>query len=195
MGRPKKVSDSEVLSIAFEVIAREGFESFTFEQVAKATRLSPAALVKRFKTKKRLALLARNQKWDENMARMNAREIARLKGLEGIFEFLRLIAKSVDSKRLGEHARWLGAEADDPKSKKKVASYFAETRNIFCRLIQEAISEGELKATIEPEDFAMTLEALVQGAIFQFGFLNDQNIKRHLLNRFQSILQPLMTDR
>lgn len=109
MGRPKKISDSDVLLIAFDVISREGFESFTFEQVGKATGLSPAALVKRFKTKKRLAFLARNQKWDENLSKMNARKIAQLNGLDGIFEFLRLIAKNVDSKRLGEHTRWLGS--------------------------------------------------------------------------------------
>lgn len=191
MGRPKKISDSQILSMAFEVISLEGFESFTLEQAGKATGLSPAALVKRFKTKKRLAFLARNQKWDENIAKMNASEIAQLKGLNGIFEFLRLIAKSVDSKRLGEHARWLGTEADDSKAKKKVAAYFAETRNIFSRLIQEAVSNQEIKIIGTPENLAITLEALVQGSIFQFAFLNEQNIGRHLANRFQSVLGPL----
>ncbi|WII70853.1 TetR family transcriptional regulator [Bdellovibrio sp. 22V] len=190
MARPKKVSDSEILLIAFEVISNEGFESFTFEQVSRATGLSPAALVKRFKTKKRLAFLARNQKWDENMAKMNTTKISELNGLNGIFEFLRLIAKSVDSKRLGEHLRWLGTEAEDPKAKKKVASYFAETRGIFRRLIEEAIANREIKKVSDPEDLAMTLEALVQGSIFQFGFLNERNIERHLVSRFRSALQP-----
>lgn len=62
MGRPKKISDSEILLIAFEVISREGFESFTFEQVSKATKLSPAALVKRFKTKKTSGLFGTESK-------------------------------------------------------------------------------------------------------------------------------------
>ena len=120
MARPKKISDSDILLMAFEVISVEGFESFTFEQVAKATGLSPAALVKRFKTKKHMAYLARNQKWDENLVKMNSKKIDQLNGLDGIFEFLHLIAKSVDSKRLGEHVRWLGTEAGEPKTKKKV---------------------------------------------------------------------------
>lgn len=192
MGRPKKISDSEVLLVAFEVISREGFESFTFEQVGKVTGLSPAALVKRFKTKNRLAVLARNQKWEENLSKMNARVIDQLNGFEGIFEFLALIAKSVDSKRLGEHARWLGTEAGDPKAKKKVGAYFAETRKIFVRLIQEAVSNQEMKITGSAEDLAMTLEALVQGSIFQFAFLEEKNIGRHLSNRFRSALQPML---
>lgn len=194
MGRPKKVSDSDILLIAFEIISSEGFESFTFEQISKATGLSPAALVKRFKTKTHLAYLARNQKWDENMAKMNATKVSELNGLKGIFEFIRLIAKSVDSKRLGEHLRWLGTEADDPKVRKKVASYFAETRSIFRRLIEQAVANREMKVNLATEDLAMTLEALVQGSIFQFGFLNEKNIERHLSNRFRSVLQPFILD-
>lgn len=192
MGRPKKISDSDILLVAFDVISREGFESFTFEQVGKATSLSPSALVKRFKTKKHLAFLARNQKWEENLAKMSTRKIAQLNGLSGIFEFLYLIAKSVDSKRLGEHARWLGTEAGDVKTKKKVAAYFAETRKIFFGLIQEAVSNHELKIVGTPEDLAMSLEALVQGSIFQFTFLDEQSIARHLENRFRTVLQPMM---
>lgn len=195
MGRPKKVSDSDILLIAFEIISSEGFESFTFEQISKATGLSPAALVKRFKTKKHLAYLARNRKWDENMEKMNTAKVSELNGLQGIFGFLRLISKSVDSKRLGEHLRWLGTEAEDPKVRKKVASYFAETRRIFYRLTQEAIANRELKAGLDAEDLAMTLEALVQGSIFQFGFLNEKNIERHLTNRISSVLQPYLITR
>lgn len=193
MARPKILSDSVVLSTAFEIISREGFESFTFAQVGKATGLSPAALVKRFKTKRHLAFLARNQKWDENLSKMNSIRIDQLNGLGGIFAFLRLIARSVDSKRLGEHLRWLGTEADDLKAKKKVAAYFAETRSILFRLIQEAITNRELKTMIDPEDFAMTLEALVQGAIFQFAFLTGRSIERHLSKRILSVLQPFMS--
>ncbi|WP_374080461.1 TetR family transcriptional regulator C-terminal domain-containing protein [Bdellovibrio bacteriovorus] len=127
------------------------------------------------------------------MAKMNAAKVSEFNGLQGIFEFIRLIAKSVDSKRLGEHLRWLGTEADDPKVRKKVASYFAETRSIFRRLVEEAVANHEMKV-MDPEDLAMTLEALLQGSIFQFGFLNEKNIERHLLNRFRSVLQPFTTN-
>lgn len=193
MGRPKKISDSEILLIAFEVISREGFESFTFEQVSKATKLSPAALVKRFKTKKRLAFLARNQKWDANMLQMHSLAQKDLTGLSGIYEFVRIISRSVDSKRLGEHLRMLGTEAEDFKVRKKVAAYFAETRGIFRRLLEEAIANKELKAGINTLDMSMTLEALVQGAIFQFGFLNEKNIERHLKERVESLMKLLVT--
>jgi len=192
MSRTKKISDSEVLDKAFNVIAREGFQSFTFEQVGKAVGLSPAALVKRFKTKNQLALLARNQKWEINIGQADSEKLKELYGLKGIFDFLTIIASSVNSKRLGEHAIWLGTEACHHRSKKKVAGYFETTRGVFQKLLTEAIISGELSKTIESRTFAKTLEALVQGAIFQFAFLEERSIDVHLKEHFLVVLRPFL---
>ena len=192
MARPKTISDSDLLDRAFEVISREGFESFTFQQVGRAVGLSAPALVKRFKSKRRLALLARNQKWERNLSRMNADEVDALSGLDGISGFLLLIARSVDSKRLGEHASWLGAEASDPRSKRKVALYFEQARSILKRLLHESVKKGELAKEIDPESFAVTLEALIQGSIFQFAFLEKRNIKEHLESHVRAVLKPFL---
>jgi len=192
MSRTKKKSDSEVLTKAFDVIALEGFSSFTFEQVGKTVGLSPAALVKRFKSKDQLALLARNLKWEQNLGLVDAETINRLSGLAGIFDFLSIISRSVNSNRLGEHAIWLGKEACHPRSKRKVAAYFELTRGIFFRLITQAIHNGELKYIENAKELAKTAEALVQGAIFQFAFLSERNIETHLKDHFKVILKPYL---
>jgi AcrR family transcriptional regulator len=190
MTRTKKLSDAAVLSCAFDVIAKEGFHSFTFAQVSKVVGLSSATLIKRFKNKNRLALLARNQKWEENIGQIDPAQIQGLRGLRGIFDFLKVIALSVNSKRLGEHAIWLGTEACSPSSKRKVGEYFAVTRSIFARLLKEAIADGDLQDSLDPKSFASTLEALVQGAIFQFAFLNESNIDLHLREHIRILLRP-----
>ncbi|NJM10397.1 MAG: TetR/AcrR family transcriptional regulator [Bdellovibrionaceae bacterium] len=174
------MSDSEVLIAAFDVIAREGFSSFTFEQVGKVVGLSPAALVKRFKNKNQLALLARNLKWEQNLGQTNPEKFDELSGLDGIFDFLSIISRSVNSNRLGEHAMWLGKEACHPRSKRKVAAYFETTRSIFLRLVMQAIENGQLKNIENAKELARTMEALVQGAVFQFAFLNERDIEIHL---------------
>ncbi|MBX9768251.1 MAG: TetR family transcriptional regulator [Bdellovibrionales bacterium] len=186
------MSDSEVLLKAFDVIACEGFSSFTFEQVGRVVGLSPAALVKRFKNKSQLALLARNLKWEQNLDRIDSERFEKMSGLKGIFDFLSIIAQSVNSNRLGEHAMWLGKEACHPKSKRRVADYFETTRGIFVRLLTEAIEKGELIRMDNPKEFARTLEALVQGAIFQFAFLNERSIETHLRDHFRLILNPYL---
>ncbi len=184
------MSDSEVLIKAFDVIAREGFSSFTFEQVGKVVGLSPAALVKRFKSKNQLASLARNLKWEHNLGQINSDSFNEMSGYKGIFEFLRIISRSVNSERLGEHAIWLGKEACYPRSKKKVANYFEVTRGIFFRLVTESIKHGQLKPIDNVPEFAKTMEALVQGAIFQFAFLSERDIESHLKSHFRVLLKP-----
>lgn len=195
MSRTKKISDSDILDRAFEVISKEGFHSFTFEQVSRAVKLSPAALVKRFKTKKQLALLARNQRWDRNLGHVDPEKINKLNGLEGIYSFLSIIAASVNSNRLGEHAVWLGTEAGSLKSKKKVAAYFENTRLIFKRLLEEAINNKELINTIDTKSFAKVLEALVQGSIFQFAFLEERDIESHIKSHFKLILSTYLREK
>jgi AcrR family transcriptional regulator len=192
MSRTKKMSDSEVLIKAFDVIAREGFSSFTFEQVGKVVGLSPAALVKRFKSKNQFALLARNLKWEHNLGHVKSEVFEALSGYPGIFDFLSIISRSVNSARLGEHAIWLGKEACHPRSKKKVAAYFEETRKIFFRLLTEAIKFGQLKPIENVQEFAKTMEALVQGAIFQFAFLSERDIESHLKSHFRLLLRPYL---
>lgn len=193
--RTKKLSDSEVLGLAFEVISREGFESFTLEQVGKATSLSPASLIKRFKSKKNLALLARNRRWDENLAvnaeRSNYSEI----GVEGLFKMVELIAKSVDSNRLGEHARWLGTESLLPKSKKKVSSYFAKTREVLRQHIDEAQKKNEITNRVSSQELALNLEAFIQGVIFQHIFLPDRlGVKKVLETRVSFFLETYLNN-
>ena len=187
--RTKKMSDSQVLELAFDVISRKGFDSFTLKDVAKVTKLSPAALIKRFKNKKNLALLARNTRWDNNLSStLNNKEQTEI-GLDGILELVRLIASSVDSERLGEHARWLGTESLSPKSRRKVADYFEVTRNTLKRHIQEAQEQKQISKDIDSGKLSMNLEAFIQGVIFQYIFLKKKrHISIHLEERVRFFL-------
>jgi AcrR family transcriptional regulator len=189
MTRPKKLSDSELLFQAFDVIAREGFDSFTLQQVGRYTELSPAALIKRFKTKQRLAEQARDCKWDANLGQFAGAPMHH-RGLNAVQELVTLIARSVASKRLGEHAVLLGQQACDPVAKRKVAAYFATTRAILRRALEEAVEDGELVALVEPEAMSWTVEALIQGAIFQFAFLSTHDVEQHLQTHVERLLRP-----
>jgi AcrR family transcriptional regulator len=187
MTRPKKLRDSELLFQAFDVIAREGFESFTLQQVGRRTDLSPAALIKRFNSKAQLAIQARDCKWDANLGQFDD-AVSHRRGIPAIRELIELIARSVTSKRLGEHAIFLGQQAGDPVARRKLAAYFASTRAILRRALEEAVHDGDLVESVEPESMAWTMEALIQGAIFQFAFLNAHDIEEHLQTHIDRLL-------
>lgn len=191
--RTKKHSDSSILDKAFDVISREGFESFTLKQVSEATGLSPAALIKRFESKKNLAILARNRRWDSNLSIEHKDRSYTDTGINGLFKLIEIITKSVDSSRLGEHARWLGTEALTPKSKKKVSIYFQTTRDILKKHIEEAQDKKEIGRKICSTQLSVNLEAFIQGVIFQYIFLYKQpHISQHLPHRVRYFLKPYL---
>ncbi len=43
---------------------------------------------------------------------------------------------------------------------------------------------------VSTKELANTLEALVQGAIFQFAFLNERDIEVHLKAHIRALLRP-----
>ena len=73
-----------------------------------------------------------------------------------------------------------------------MALYFEQARSILKRLLHESVKKGELAKEIDPESFAVTLEALIQGSIFQFAFLEKRNIKEHLESHVRAVLKPFL---
>src|SRR5690349_12240764 len=65
MPRKKTLSDEEVLATAHRLIHEAGPEALTFDRLAKASGLSPATLVQRFKTKAGLKRATLMQAWDQ----------------------------------------------------------------------------------------------------------------------------------
>lgn len=65
MPRSKTLSDREVLRTAHRLMHEAGPEGLTFDALSRASGLSPATLVQRFKTKAGLKRTALMQAWDE----------------------------------------------------------------------------------------------------------------------------------
>jgi len=190
MSRPKKLSDSDLLHVAYDVSSREGFDSFTLKQVARSANMTPAAVIKRFKSKDNLVYLARRHRWESNLGQFDSGADENFRGLQGLTHFVSLIAKCVDSKRLAEHAVAFGADAKDVGTRRNVAGYFEATRATIGRLLDEAIAKDELVFTGDTVQLAFTLEALIQGSIFQFAFLREIGIERHLQSHVEILLSP-----
>lgn len=56
MARPRSISDQTILQEAYELLMEAGPSGFTFERLGAQVGLVPAALVRRFKSKKQLIL-------------------------------------------------------------------------------------------------------------------------------------------
>lgn len=193
MSRPKIISDDDILAFAFPIISREGFESFTLEQISEVTGLAPATLIRRFKTKKDLALLARNWKWNNllsNIGKNNSQKT----GIEAIYELIEEIAKSVDNINMSEHMKMLAEDAKNTKLKILAFNYFQWTRDLLQNFIIQAIEKNELYKEINPIDLSFHLEAIIQGTIFQSAFLDVNDIKKQLIKGIKYALKPYIIE-
>lgn len=177
-----------MLDAAYTIAAREGFHSFTLKQVARSADISPAAMIKRFRTKSRLVSLARQHRWESDINALRLNTAPELRGIRGIRHFVSLVATSVASKRLSEHLLAFGIEHASSASRRKVGGYFADVRSMLTKLLQEAVDDRELGA-IDPANIAFVLEALIQGSIFQYAFLERHDLKNHLLGHVNAFLE------
>lgn len=189
MARNKKISDDEILDLAFPVICRVGFDSFTLEQVSQVTGLSPATLLQRFGSKRELAFRVRDRKWDRNLSQFEAAETGP-QGLAGIDQLLAEIGRSVDSQRLNEHLRLLADDMGDSRLRVGAAHFFSWTRGLIQRFLTEAVAAGELCPDTPVAELSCTLEALIQGSIFQFGFLDEPDIGPWIRRHIDFLLGP-----
>lgn len=189
MGRPKLITDDDILAQAFPVISKEGFESFTLEQVSEVTGLAPATLIRRFKTKKQLAFLSRNWKWNQILNYTDS-NLSLNEGLDGIFHLVKEIAKSLEHTRMSEHLKLLAEDIEHPLLKETASTYFQWTRDILKKFILQSVEKKELNNKINAEELSFHIEALIQGTIFQFSFLKDKCIETQLITQINYALKP-----
>lgn len=193
MGRPKLFTDEEVLAKAFSIISKEGFDSFTLEQVSEVTGIAPATLIRRFKTKRNLAIKSRDWQWNYNLSLIEKNQLNKSgEGLKGLESLIHQISQSVDSDNLGEHLRLLSDDLANPELRTTATNFFKWTRKIIKDLLDQAIIKGELK-DLNSLEMSFHLEALIQGIIFQFAFYPEKSIEYKLLKHINLALIPYKT--
>ncbi|MCX7978113.1 MAG: TetR/AcrR family transcriptional regulator [Bdellovibrionaceae bacterium] len=173
MPRNKTISDFDLLHKATSVILEKGPESFTLRQISEATGLCPAALLKRFRSKERLARKALEQRYlahlqeEKNPSPPNP-------GLSSLKDHVEELCRHYDAESIAQHLRLLAEDLTQEDLRQTASSLFAKNREKLCRLIEASQKNGELKSDVRAESLAELLEAIIQGASVQWAFLPER---------------------
>lgn len=165
MGRPKTISDADVLEAAARVVGRLGPASFTLRDVGDEVGLSPATLVQRFGTKRGLLIgiaaygAQKVDDWFERSARQDGRPLdtlvqALVAGAEGL-------AKSGEG---AHHLAFLQLDLSDPDLRGHTRSFFQSVRVNIHTLLDDAVAAGALEP-VDTEALAQAVEALYHGTL------------------------------
>lgn len=186
MPRTKTLSDKNVLATAHRLIHEAGPEALTFDSLARASGLSPATLVQRFKTKAGLKRATLLQAWDQLDDRTVALAASVPKTPAGAVEMLVALSGSyggIDA--YAEGLMVLREDFRDPALRARGAAWKGA--------LSAALDQCFADIPGAPRDIGLLLATHWQGSLLWWGFDPKEEIGVYVgkaLNRFVGSLLP-----
>lgn len=192
MTRTKKLNDSDALRIALQVIVTKGPSSFTLMDISKKTKLAPATLIQRFKTKDNLLFKALERDHaDFSIAIQKNLPKWEAQGVEGIIAFLSSLSEGIDGESLGEHVQLLAKDLSVPKLHRMAQERMELVRKTLRKLLEAAEKSGNIKNGLSIDDCVYNIEALWHGSSIQWGFLKQRSMRVWVNDRLSSFMELL----
>jgi len=190
MPRPRTVEDSAVLDAAGEVAMRVGPGQLTLGLVGAEIGLSPATLLQRFGSKRRL-LLAMAERWaDRADAPLVAARPEHDSPLESLLAGLTALAAGVNSpERLATSLGYLQLDMTDPDFRRLALAGQRRVRGRIEELVREAVEAGEL-AGCEPAELAAALHNAFNGSLVTWGLCREGALEDWVRRQLGLLLEP-----
>lgn len=193
MPRPRTASDEQILQAATRAMARLGPSDLTLADVAREAGLSPAALVKRFGSKRGLLLA---------VSRAGA------SGMDACFEMVRekhasplaaLVAAATDfaaavktPDEMGNHLAFLQIDVCDPDFREPMRQMSRDMLRGYERLLDEAVAADELRKC-DTRALARVLNATVGGSMIAWAVFRTGTAKNWVKKDVETLLAPYRT--
>lgn len=166
--RPRLASDTEILMAVFRVVARLGPERLTLADVAEECGLSPAALMKRFGSKRGLLLAAAADAAAGHaliFAGLRARHASPLAALLGLGKALTILGRT--PQEVAHSLAFFRYELDDDAFRDLARKGAQTLRRGLLALVHDAVRIGELRCPA-PAALARALHAVLFGSLGEY---------------------------
>ena len=190
VGRPRTVSDAEILAAAERAIARHGPARLTLAHVGAEVGLAPATLLQRFGSKRGLlvALAARGPQGVG--AAFDAARSAHRSPLAALHGALATMVAGIDSPTtLANHLAFLQLDLTDPELRPHVVRHSREMRAQIGRLLDEAIATGALTGA-DSEPLVQAVYTTYSGAMLTWAIDGRGKLVDWLRREVDAILAP-----
>ncbi len=192
VGRPRTRSDEEILEAAAMVIGRVGPARLTLAAVAEAVGLSPAALVNRFRSKRRLMLALADVAAgapDRTIAdvRKELPEASSIAVLRRVL--LRLGTAMGGADELANHCAFLQVDISDREFRERAVASMGALRRGVAELLDDAAARGEIVAR-DIEELADAIVSTWNGALITWAIFRDGPLDAWLAARLNAVIAP-----
>jgi AcrR family transcriptional regulator len=193
-GRPRGVDDAVILRAAVEVIGRVGPAKLTLAAVADEVGLVPGTLVQRFGSKRGLLLaLAERAVRDAETLRERARE-GQESALAALRAFVRQSWSAMSTpEQYANHLAFLCMDLTDPEFHAHALAVHEANGRVIAMLLDEAVTEGALRAGTDAAALAGTVQAATSGAGLCWALDRRGTLAGRLDRELDNALAPHLT--
>ena len=194
--RPRKATDEQVFAAAGRLMNRLGPSELTLAAVAEEAGVTPAALVQRFGSWRRLQLAFAKRVADATpdlFAELRARHPDPLAAIRAYAA--RYAGMGESPAAVARNLEYLLKDLTDPGLKRRVRRQARRTREGLRRLVSDAVKARALKPTTNVEALARTIEAVLGGSLLVWAFYSEGPAARWLARDLEEILRPHLAGR
>lgn len=195
MGRPRTVSDAQILAAATRVIARDGPIRFTLADVGAEVGFTASGILQRFGTKRALllAVSASGRAFVERSF-----EEARAASASPTEALVRALAAHTGHmstpRELANGLAFLQLDITERDFRQQALRFFDAFHEGVVRLLDEAVSKKELR-TDDTAALARAVEVAFHGALIRWGVRQDGAVADAVAADVEAVLAPFRTRR
>lgn len=189
-GRPRTVSDQQILAAAARVLGRIGPARLTLADVAGDVGLVPATLLQRFGSKRGLLLALAAQGAEGVSAVFAAARSTAASPLTALIIALTELTREIDTpEALANHLAFLQVDLGDPDFRQLALRQAAAMRQEIRLLLDEAVRAGEL-VRLQSARVARAVQTTYNGSLITWAVARDGPLADWLRDDLDLILQP-----
>lgn len=193
MGRPRTVTDDAILAATMRAMARRGPVELTLADVAEEVGLSPAALIKRFGSKRGLLLAVSTSAVAGMKGAFAALRRAHASPLAALLEATTQLARHTASpEELANHLAFLQIDVTDPDFRKPMLEMSRATLAGYEQLLDDAIARRELRPC-DTRALARVLNAVVGGSLIAWAVFRKGRAADWVRADVETVLAPHRT--
>jgi AcrR family transcriptional regulator len=189
--RPRKASDEDLYAATFAVMSRSGPRDLSLAAIAREAGVTPAVLVQRFGSKRRLLLTLAEQHAGataQMFAGLRAAAASPLGAIRGYADCMAGLGATPEA--AVRSLAWLHQDLADPDFRRHLLAQSRATRAALARLVREAVSSGELLSETRPGDLARAVETTVSGSLMSWAVHQQGNARAWLRHDLEATLGP-----
>ena len=196
MSRPRKVSDDDVFAAAYRAMTRLGPGELTLAEIAAEAGVTAGALVQRFGSKRELLLRLSAGAAEGNatfIRGLRAKHRSPVSVLRAYAQCLADLAASPAA--LARNLAYLQIDLTDEDFRKHLLAQATATRAAMEELLEEAITEGELRPNTDARELARAVETALSGSLMTWALYRDGAAAKWLRRDVDAVLTPYLVKR